>query len=334
MTTMRPEFEPIDDHETEATRALVAGPEARLVDWLRLMRLPNVFTALADVAMGFLFVRGTHDPAAGLVAVAAASGCLYTAGMVLNDVFDVEIDRRERPGRPLPTGRIGHSQAQALGWALLAIGVGFAWLAGFVAAGTATAWLSGVIGTLLAGAVVLYNAWLKHTPLGPLGMGLCRFLNVLLGMSLASGSADWIAAFGPAHWLVAGGIGIYIVGVTWFARSEAGESRAGPLAAAMAVMTGGIAMLAASGFYWPLMLDHTMFALLLAMLAVTVLRRCLAAVLDPSSERVQMAVKHSILSLIWFDAALVAATAPLPYAFAIAALLIPALLLGRWVYST
>lgn len=93
-------------------------------------------------------------------------------------------------------------------------------------------------------------------------------------------------------------------------------------------------MLAASGFYRPLTLDHTMFALLLAMLAVTVLRRCLAAVLDPSAERVQVAVKHSILSLIWFDAALVAATAPLPYAFAIAALLIPALLLGRWVYST
>ena len=44
------------------------------------------------------------------------------------------------------------------------------------------------------------------------------------------------------------------------------------------------------------------------------------AVLDPSAERVQMAVKHSILSLIWFDAALVAATAPLPYAMAVAAL--------------
>jgi hypothetical protein len=102
----------------------------------------------------------------------------------------------------------------------------------------------------------------------------------------------------------------------------------------MAVMTGGIVLLACSGFYRPLALDHTMFALLLAMLAVTVLRRCLAAVLDPSAERVQIAVKHSILSLIWFDAALVAATAPLPYAFAIAALLIPALLLGRWVYST
>ena len=55
---------------------------------------------------------------------------------------------------------------------------------------------------------------------------------------------------------------------------------------------------------------------LLAMLAVTVLRRCFAAVLDPSPERVQMAVKHSILSLIWFDAAIVAATSDDPAAAA------------------
>jgi 4-hydroxybenzoate polyprenyltransferase len=333
VTSPRPEFEPAAVDEW--SKPFPGEQAATLVDWLRLMRLPNVFTALADVVMGFLFVRATHEPTAGLVAIAAASGCLYTAGMVLNDVFDVEIDRRERPGRPLPSGRIGLPLGRALGWALLVVGLAFGWLAGFVAEGGTLPWFSGTVATLLAGAVVLYNAWLKHTPVGPLGMGLCRFLNVLLGMGLvARGQAAWSELFGPAELLVAGGIGLYIVGVTWFAKHEAETSRTGQLAAAMLVMAGGVGLLALSGYYRALALDHTMFALLLALLAMTVLRRCLAAVLDPSPERVQMAVKHSILSLIWFDAAIVAAVAPLPYAFAIAALLIPALLLGRWVYST
>ena len=77
---------------------------AQLLDYLRLVRLPNVFTALADVTMGFLFVHHTLQPLAVFLPLAAASALLYSAGMVLNDVWDVELDRRERPERPLPSG--------------------------------------------------------------------------------------------------------------------------------------------------------------------------------------------------------------------------------------
>ncbi len=83
-----------------------------LRSYLALVRLPNVFTAMADVAMGFLFVqsRGWQwDPwwdSWTLATLLAASGLLYMAGMVLNDVFDLETDRHERPDRPLPSGRI------------------------------------------------------------------------------------------------------------------------------------------------------------------------------------------------------------------------------------
>jgi hypothetical protein len=77
-----------------------------------------------------------------------------------------------------------------------------------------------------------------------------------------------------------------------------------------------------------------MYWALLGLLMFTVLRRCGQAVLNPSPQMVQMAVKHSILSLIWLDAATAVAVAGPVYGVAIAALLIPALLLGRWVYST
>ena len=35
-----------------------------------------------------------------------ASTLLYWSGMVWNDYFDLEQDRKERPGRPLASGRI------------------------------------------------------------------------------------------------------------------------------------------------------------------------------------------------------------------------------------
>ena len=83
--------------------------------YLRLMRIPNVFTAIADVAMGFLFVHDYQSPEQfprlwpTLALLIAASSLLYTAGLVLNDLFDFEIDRKERPFRPLPSGQVSKS---------------------------------------------------------------------------------------------------------------------------------------------------------------------------------------------------------------------------------
>ena len=325
----RPDFEP-DDEDPRPTRR--AGP---LLAWLRLLRLPNVFTALADVAMGYLFVHRSVPGPGQLACLAAASALLYSAGMVLNDVFDFEVDSRERPFRPLPAGQIKLPTARAVGFWLLALGVAAGWTAGYIPP-AAVPWRSGLAAILLAAAVLLYDSTLKFTPLGPFGMGLCRFLNVLLGMSTATPLPGALAAgYGAGELLAAAGIGVYIVGVTWLARSEAGVSRAAVLMAAMAVMTAGVAILGSS-ITWLLMpaMQVEYYWLLLGLLMLTVLRRCGVAAADPQPEKVQAAVKHSILSLIWLDAATAAAVAgPVP-GLAIAALLIPAFVLGRWVYST
>jgi len=127
VTTTRPEFEPDDEAD------VAPPPRTSLtLAWLRLMRLPNVFTAIADVAMGYLFVHGKFVDPAKLACLIAASALLYTAGMVLNDVFDIEVDRKERPFRPLPSGRISLGVARTFGFTLLVLGVGCGWLAGFV----------------------------------------------------------------------------------------------------------------------------------------------------------------------------------------------------------
>jgi 4-hydroxybenzoate polyprenyltransferase len=336
VTTIRPEFEPDPAGDSPA---LPPAKTSLTLAWLRLMRLPNVFTAIADVAMGYLFVHGSLAAPQKLACLIAASALLYTTGMVLNDVFDIEIDRKERPFRPLPAGRIPLGVARAFGFTLLVLGVGFGWLAGFAEpGGVAIPWRSGAIATALAACVLLYDGFLKATPLGPLGMGLCRFLNVLLGMSAAPQTfGPWPLEFSTPELLVAAGIGTYIVGVTLFARSEAAESKSPLLIAAIVVMICGAVMLGAFTEFAPppqLQTQDMIVWMLLGLLMITVLRRASAAVLDPSPERVQAAVKHSILSLIWLDAAVALAVAPPVYAIAVAALLIPALLLGRWVYST
>jgi 4-hydroxybenzoate polyprenyltransferase len=278
-----------------------------------------------------------------LACLVAASAFLYTAGMVLNDVFDLEIDRKERPQRPLPSGQIPVAQARALGFVLLLLGVGFGWLAGYLyqhekLLPIAFPWRSGVIATALAAAVLLYDSILKKTPLGPLGMGLCRVLNVLLGMSLApltNADPGSLLNYTLAQWLIAAGIGLYITGVTIYAKGEAEQSRTPQLLFGVAVMICGVALLALAARFDPLLeRNYLAYWGLLATTTVTIGRRSIASALDGSPKLVQGAVKHAILSLIMLDAAIALASGPPYYAIVIVALLGPALLLGRWVYST
>ncbi|MBX7072362.1 MAG: UbiA family prenyltransferase [Pirellulales bacterium] len=300
--------------------------------YLQLVRLPNVFTAMADILMGYLFTHQmVADPAGSLALLLGASAALYMAGMVLNDLFDFEIDARERPHRPLPSGRIHASTARAIGIGLVVFGVVMGWLAGWLG----LSWRPGLVATALAALVVIYDASLRVTPLAPLGMAGCRALNVLLGMSLAPG--DWHAA----HYVIAAGVGVYILGVTWFSRGEAEVSRRLQLSMALAVLLSGIALLAS----YPLFVDEFLPAvsqpvyldrwrLLMLLLGGLIAWRCVRAIITPAPLYVQAAVKNCILSLIVLDAAVCFTVRGAAGALPILVLLIPALFLGRWVYST
>ena len=321
-------------------------PTSRLLDYLRLFRIPNVFTAVADIAMGFLLVQGHPTPVHMLVCLVGCSALIYTAGMVLNDVFDIDIDLRERPERPLPAGRISLRTGRWLGFGMLLAGVLLGGLAGaFPAAEPIAAWRPGVVAGALAAAVIAYDAWLKRTPLGPLGMASCRFLNVLLGASVAvpaETSTIWTAYYDPHPLVAAAGLGIYILGVTWFARSEAQRSNRLGLALATAVMLGGIFVLGLVHTTLQrveparelLLSNRFGWALLLTLLSFVILRRCVIAIVNPSAREVQLAVKNCILSVITLDAAVAFDTSNEYCAGGVLLLLVPTLILGRWVYST
>jgi len=301
----------------------------KLQAYLELLRLPNVFTAMADVLMGGWLaaaVAGTTLPKGVAALLVGSSSCLYLAGMVWNDYFDRAKDLQERPARPIPSRRVPESAAQWLGSELIILGVAAALAASYFAG-----WRAGLIALALAAAVLTYDGLLKSTWLGPLNMGLCRALNVLLGMSAIA--APWQSV----HYTVAAGIGLYIVGVTWFARTEALVSSRAALLASTLVMWAGIATLAwfpnllTGGIVSGNMRTWYFFWLLLG---AQIGWRCLRAVWDPRPVHVQLAVKNCLFSLIIFDAAVTMAVQGWQPAIFILLLLIPTMFLGRWIYAT
>ena len=297
--------------------------------YLQLVRLPNVFTAMADVFLGFLFTHSALKPWPLFVMLLASSSLLYSAGMALNDFFDRRQDARERPTRPIPSGHISPRRAATIGWTLLVGGVAMGWAAGAVAGD----WRPGAVATLLAATVTAYDALLKPTPAGPLAMGACRLLNVLLGMSVAP--EPWQAV----HWVTAAGIGVYVVGVTIFARTEAVRSRRWQLALGLAVLLGGMAVVAsiphwATGREWPPVDVPGRWYLFWLLIGLVIGWRCLMAVVNPNPPAVQMAVRGAIFSLIVLDAGACRAVHDLSWAIVILLLLLPTMTLGRWIYST
>lgn len=304
-----------------------------------LLRVPSLFTALADMSMAFLLVNRTPAPWLTFGCLLTASALLYSAGMVLNDVFNVEQDRRERPERPLPSGRISRAWARWLGYQLLIFGS----LVGIVA-GATTGWSSvprtAMVVVALTGAIWCYDAGAKRTWLGPWLMGGCRLLHILLGMVVALAASGRGASWPePYQWCVAVAIGIYIAGVTWFARQEAGTSDRWGLLNGMILMTGGIVLLA--GFpRWadpgtPFRIEpYQIWPLAMAAMSVALLRRTVIAIRSPTSRRVQSVVTLALFSLIVWDAAICLLVCPWPTAVAVLALFLPAALLGRWIKAT
>ena len=307
--------------------------------YAQLVRLPNVFTAMADIGMAALVAGALPAHTGAVVLLLLASSCLYCAGMVWNDYFDLEQDKRERPFRPLPSGRITPRTAARLGMALFAAGVGFAMLAGLLTESFREAPL--VLSVLLVVAILLYDSVLKRTAGGPLAMGTCRFLNVLLGLSAVPGAINSVGV------LLALIVGLYIVGVTWFARTEAIASNQRDLVTAAGFMVAALVLalvVPAAGKPVPrggdsllgflqIGLGQFLFPYLLVAFAFYVGWPVVRAINNPQPEHVQAAVKRCVLGLVLLDAILAASLAGTPGLF-LALLLLPASALGRRVYST
>jgi 4-hydroxybenzoate polyprenyltransferase len=247
---------------------------------LQLVRPANVVTALADVLAGYAVAGGGR---AGLGWLLVATACLYAGGIVLNDVFDREIDLAERPERPIPSGRIPWKAAAVAGALLLASGTVFAALANATAFAVAVA---------IAAAVVLYDAWTKRIALvGPVNMGLCRALNLLLGVAATPAAV-------ARHWPLALVPLTYIAAVTALSRGEVHGGRRGIAGFALISLTVVlVALIALSGFA-----GSWAGVALAAVLGWRVLPPFAAAYRQPDAPQIRVAIRTGVLSLVILDA--------------------------------
>ena len=80
---------------------------ATVKDYFRLIRIPNVFTTISNILLGYIFFTSIdHFNYFDIFKLISISAFLYIGGMVLNDYFDIKIDKKERPWRPLPSNKI------------------------------------------------------------------------------------------------------------------------------------------------------------------------------------------------------------------------------------
>jgi hypothetical protein len=277
--------------------------------YLELLRPANVATSLADVLAGYAAAGRPNTP--DLLVLLVATACLYAGGVVLNDYFDRDLDRMERPERPIPSGRVAPEAAARLGGALLAAGI-------VIAAAATTA--AGAVAAATAAAVLLYDAWGKRqTLLGPLNMGLCRGLNLMLGVAAAP------AALGSA-WPLAILPMTYIAAVTAVSRGEVHGGRRG--IAAFALISLNLVLIA---LVWLSLQGASPWwaALLTLTLGWRVLPPFWAVYQQPDPGRIRRAVRAGVLSLVLLDAVIGATYAGPLYSLLILATALVAGFLAR-----
>lgn len=281
------------------------------------MRPANMVTAIADVLAG-VAISGyfahsqinLHDILPVILLSLSTMG-LYGGGVVFNDVFDADLDRIERPERPIPSGLISKTKAIQLGFSLLAAGIILAFLVHIT---------SGAIAVFITISALTYDKWGKHQRLlGPVNMGFCRGLNLLLGVSIIPLAIyqNWLLAFVPI---------IYIAAITMISRGEVYGGSKSTLYAAFLLYVIVLGYI----LYFSYTKQNLLYTLIFIIpFAWMILMPLLTAIKEPMGKNIGAAVKAGVLALILMNAAWAAAFGALYIAVIIIILLPISIKLAR-----
>jgi geranylgeranylglycerol-phosphate geranylgeranyltransferase len=125
-----------------------------LAGYVTITRPVNSLAAGLAAIVAYLIATSTVIPETLLLFAVVA--LITAAGNVINDYFDVEIDRVNRPDRPIPSGQVSLSAARAYATTLFLAGILVCLLTNPLCLAIA------VLNSLL---LIAYAAWLKRTPL-------------------------------------------------------------------------------------------------------------------------------------------------------------------------
>ena len=175
----------------------------KITDWLGMLRIGNAIVIGFAAITGYVVSGGTNPWTALILALSATLiGCY---GNIVNDILDVEIDRINKPWRPLPSGRISMASAKTGAALLLVLGMIISFLlppACPLMAGAAsillyayswrikkTGFLGNALIALLSLMVVIYGGLAAPSPLRSLVPAIYAYL-IILGREVYKGIED------------------------------------------------------------------------------------------------------------------------------------------------
>jgi len=293
-------------------------------DYLVLIRFPNLFTIPSNIIVGFSQL--ILYPEAGienLLLLTTTSILLYVVGIIINDYRDLEIDRKERPDRPLPAGKISPRSALAFVFVAAISAIFLATLVGIP---------SVFLAVILLITIIAYDCWLKNNFLGYFAIALARVINVVLGYSagitLLISNQNEITRLS----VILISTFLYVTAISYISRKEVESS---PKKSNFQISTVLLSLIPAiltfftlSGvFKWDLFLSLIIFIGML-------IKSLVGKYGSPNPEVAKKIVRNLVLSIIILDSTFLSGTLGFAYGLSLLVLLIPAVILSRRFYVT
>lgn len=301
--------------------------------YIILVRLPNIFTAASNILSGYFTIVATVSSSfinlhlLYLVGLMTSSSLLYLAGIVFNDYFDIEIDKKERLTRPLPSGKITKRKA-------LTIAISSMIAANVIA--LVINWTSFIIAIILTTIIIAYDYGLKHNNItGPIVMGLARSINVILGASPALSTLLLSVTASKMLLFIAISLFLYVVAISILSKKEvSGKATNLIIISSLSIVFVDIAAIAIAGLIGVFQPVVFAFLVLFSVVMIITFRPILRGLDNLAPIDIRNIIKNMIISIIILDSVFVSGLIGLPYGFATLLLLVPSVLLSRKLYLT
>jgi 4-hydroxybenzoate polyprenyltransferase len=301
--------------------------------YIILVRLPNVFTAASNILPGYFTIVTAISSSfintniLYLIGLMTSSSLLYLAGIVFNDYFDIEIDKKERPNRPLPSGKVTKRKALIIA------------ISSMIAANVLALvinWTSFIVAVILTIIIIAYDCRLKHnTTTGPITMGFARFINVILGASpafptlLLSSTSIKILLF------IATSLFLYVIAISILSKKEVnGKVTKLIILSSFSIVFVVIVSIAIAGLIG--MFQSTVFVnlALFSVVMIITFRSTLRGLYNLAPIHIRNIIRNMIISIIILDSVFVSGIIGLNFGLATLLLIIPPILLAKKLYLT
>jgi 4-hydroxybenzoate polyprenyltransferase len=291
-------------------------------DYLILVRVPNLFTLPSNILVGFVIASSLSMTSYGQVLLLVTiSILLYCVGVILNDLYDYNIDKKERPNRPLASGKITRRAA-----VFLVVAFSILALALSLIVSTPTFVISSILIALIFG----YDKYLKNTQAGPFTIAAARVMNVMLGTSIGLSN---IVAF-PQFVILSFVLGItfvYVYLIGFVSRYEVHGFAKNIKLFLIPVIIIAIILLIV---FFPFMGFFTYECLIILTIFSIIMAKTFYNIHKKDSVGIQQIVRNMILSIIVLDSTFLTGIRGVEIGVAVLVLLAPLLILSRKMYMT